>query len=191
MSCIDKLAIRGVRSFDPAQMSVIEFFKPLTIIAGVNGAGKTSIIEALRFATTGSLPPNSSNGQSFVQDPRITNESETTAVVKLRFRSSSEVPIVVSRAMKVTQKKGKQEFKRTENLLSSADDKGKKVSLSNRCADIDAHIPQLMGVPKAILENVIFCHQEDSNWPLEDAKTLKQKFDDIFASTKYVVVGQT
>jgi len=35
------------------------------------------------------------------------------------------------------------------------------------------------------LENVIFCHQEDANWPLSDAKTLKSKFDEIFAATRY------
>ena len=35
------------------------------------------------------------------------------------------------------------------------------------------------------MENVIFCHQEDSNWPLSDSKTLKLKFDDIFAATRY------
>lgn len=28
-------------------------------------------------------------------------------------------------------------------------------------------------------------HQEDSLWPLSDAKTLKDKFDDIFAATRY------
>ena len=27
--------------------------------------------------------------------------------------------------------------------------------------------------------------QEESNWPLTDALTLKKKFDDIFAATKY------
>ncbi|ESO09026.1 hypothetical protein HELRODRAFT_168960 [Helobdella robusta] len=44
----------------------------------------------------------------------------------------------------------------------------------------------LLGVSKPILENVIFCHQEDSNWPLSEGKALKMKFDDIFASTRYV-----
>jgi len=39
-----------------------------------------------------------------------------------------------------------------------------------------------------ILENVIFVHQEDSNWPLSDGQTLKKKFDDIFAATKYTKV---
>jgi DNA repair protein RAD50 len=46
-------------------------------------------------------------------------------------------------------------------------------------------VPQLMGVSTAVLENVIFCHQEDSLWPLSDGKTLKTKFDDIFAATRY------
>ncbi len=43
----------------------------------------------------------------------------------------------------------------------------------------------MMGVSKAVLENVIFCHQEESTWPLADSKTLKAKFDDIFAATRY------
>ena len=41
---------------------------------------------------------------------------------------------------------------------------------------------------QAVLENVIFVHQEDSNWPLSDGQTLKKKFDDIFAATKYTKV---
>ena len=59
------------------------------------------------------------------------------------------------------------------------------MSQSYRCADLDKEIPELMGVSKPILENVIFCHQEDSNWPLSDAATLKKKFDEIFAATRY------
>lgn len=46
-------------------------------------------------------------------------------------------------------------------------------------------VPQLMGVSPAVLESVIFCHQDDSLWPLSDAKTLKDRFDDIFAATRY------
>ena len=37
----------------------------------------------------------------------------------------------------------------------------------------------------AVLENVIFVHQDESNWPLGDGQTLKRKFDDIFSATKY------
>jgi DNA repair protein RAD50 len=42
-----------------------------------------------------------------------------------------------------------------------------------------------MGVSKAILNNVIFCHQEDSNWPLDEGKKLKERFDAIFGTSEY------
>lgn len=51
---------------------------------------------------------------------------------------------------------------------------------------MDAEIPHLLGVSKAVLENVIFCHQEDSYWPLSEPAALKKKFDDIFEATKLV-----
>lgn len=59
--------------------------------------------------------------------------------------------------------------------------------ISSRCAEIDTEIPNLLGVSKAVLENVIFCHQEDSYWPLSEPSILKKKFDDIFEATKCVV----
>ena len=48
-----------------------------------------------------------------------------------------------------------------------------------------------LGVSKSVLENVIFCHQEDSCWPLSEGKALKDKFDAIFASTRYTKVLET
>ena len=50
---------------------------------------------------------------------------------------------------------------------------------------MDTEIPQLLGVSKSVLENVIFCHQEDSLWPLAEPAALKKKFDDIFEATRY------
>jgi DNA repair protein RAD50 len=41
MSSIEKLAIRGIRGFSPYEEEKIEFFKPLTLLLGQNGAGKT------------------------------------------------------------------------------------------------------------------------------------------------------
>jgi DNA repair protein RAD50 len=35
------------------------------------------------------------------------------------------------------------------------------------------------------MENVIFCHQEESNWPMQEGLQLKKKFDDVFESTRY------
>jgi DNA repair protein RAD50 len=41
MTSVDKLLIKGIRSFNPDNRNIIEFYKPLTIIVGQNGAGKT------------------------------------------------------------------------------------------------------------------------------------------------------
>ena len=41
MSRLEKLAIRGIRSFSPNNEIIIEFFRPLTLIQGQNGTGKT------------------------------------------------------------------------------------------------------------------------------------------------------
>jgi hypothetical protein len=38
---LNKLAIRGIRSFDDKHVQVIEFYSPLTVIVGHNGSGKT------------------------------------------------------------------------------------------------------------------------------------------------------
>lgn len=41
MTTIAKLSLQGVRSYSDKQPETIEFFKPLTIIVGANGSGKT------------------------------------------------------------------------------------------------------------------------------------------------------
>ncbi|KAJ2474370.1 DNA repair protein rad50, partial [Coemansia sp. RSA 2320] len=88
--------------------------------------------------------------------------------------------------MLLSQKKATVTQKTLEGVLSfDATATEDKVSISSRCADLDAMLPEQLGVSKAVLENVIFCHQEESNWPLSEASILKKKFDEIFAATRY------
>lgn len=61
-----------------------------------------------------------------------------------------------------------------------------RATISTKCAEMDIEIPQLLGVSKAILDNVIFCHQEDSYWPFSEPSNLKKKFDDIFEATRCI-----
>jgi DNA repair protein RAD50 len=185
MASIDKLLITGVRSFSPQEQHVIEFYSPLTLIVGHNGAGKTTIIECLKYATTGDLPPNSKGG-AFIHDPKMANEREVKAQIKLKFKNVSGKQLVCTRSLQLTQRAKKIEMKTLESVLMTKDPTtGEKVSLSGRCADLDKEMPLQLGVSKAILENVIFCHQEDSNWPLSEPHLLKKKFDEIFSATKY------
>lgn len=180
------MLIKGIRSFDPENKNVITFFKPLTLIVGPNGAGKTTIIECLKLSCTGELPPNARSGQSFIHDPKVAGETETKAQIKLRFKTAVAKDVVCIRSFQLTQKASKMEYKAIESVLQTINpNTGEKVCLSYRCADMDREIPALMGVSKAILENVIFVHQDEANWPLQDPSTLKKKFDDIFSATRY------
>ena len=140
---------------------------------------------------------------------QIAGTSEVKAQVKLRFYNSSKEQMIVERRLQVTKKKtgGGLTMKTLEGVISFVDkDKDKKVrplhrfchcvgkmelirgtwdtqkrtSLSTKCAALDEEVPKQLGVSKAILENVIFCHQEESNWPLSEPAALKKKFDDIF-----------
>lgn len=186
MSTVDKMLIKGIRSFDPENKNVITFFRPLTLIVGPNGAGKTTIIECLKVACTGELPPNARSGHSFIHDPKVAGETETKGQIKLRFKTAAGKDVVCIRSFQLTQKATKMEYKAIESVLQTINPHtGEKVCLSYRCADMDREIPALMGVSKAILENVIFVHQDEANWPLQDPSTLKKKFDDIFSATRY------
>ncbi|USP79142.1 hypothetical protein yc1106_06416 [Curvularia clavata] len=184
MSKIDRMMIQGIRSFGPEKGETIVFTAPLTLIVGWNGSGKTTIIESLKYATTGDLPSNSKTGGAFIHDPKLRNEKELLAQVKLSFRSTSGVRMVATRNLQVTVKKNARSQKTLEGSLLMIKD-GEKHSVSTRVAELDQMIPQFLGVSKAILENVIFCHQEDSLWPLADPTTLKKKFDEIFEAMKY------
>ncbi|CAO1623506.1 unnamed protein product [Parajaminaea phylloscopi] len=188
MARLDKLAIRGVRSFDDKGLSIIQFFTPLTVIVGYNGSGKTTIIEALKYATTGDMPPNTKGG-AFIHDPKIASSNEVKAQVRLRFYAADKTRFNCVRNVQVTVKKGGGLTMKTLEGLLQIDDpekaKNRRAIISTKCADLDEEIPRLLGVSKAILENVIFCHQEESNWPLSEASVLKKKFDEIFDATRY------
>eukprot|EP00731_Ephydatia_muelleri_P020296 Em0013g23a len=185
MSSIDRLLIQGIRSFGCAdhEKAVVKFDIPLTLITGQNGAGKTTIIECLKYITTGDLPPNSKQG-AFVHDPKLVGEREVKGVVKLRFKDVAGSIVVCHRILQSTQKHKKIETKTLDTSMEKII-RGEKVKMTSKCGEVDREMIHHLGVSKAVLNNVIFCHQEDSYWPLSEGKQLKTKFDEIFASTRY------
>ncbi|GIZ42528.1 hypothetical protein CKM354_000579200 [Cercospora kikuchii] len=184
MSKIQKLSICGIRSFDHKNTIAIEFKAPLTLIVGVNGSGKTTIIECLKYVTAGELPPNCANGQSFVHDPKMSGEKEVMAQVKLLFTSIEGHRMVCARSMSVTVKKDSRTFKTLEGSLRMQKG-GERNVISSRVFEMNSIMPRMLGVSKAVLENVIFCHQESSLWPMSPPKDLKVIFDTIFEAYKY------
>lgn len=184
MSSIDRLSIRGVRSFGDTKAQTIAFHTPLTLIVGANGSGKTTIIECLKYATTGDLPPNSRLGGAFIHDPTLVNEKEVMAEVKMRFRSCDGTVMTAGRRLQLVVKKSTRSMTQLEGSLKMVRH-GETITLSSRVADLNAVLPNYLGVSRAILDSVIFCHQEESLWPLSTPKELKERFDAIFEAVKY------
>lgn len=124
MASLDRLTIRGIRSFDDKGIQWIQFFSPVTVIVGHNGSGKTTIIECLKYATTGDQPPNTRGG-AFIHDPKLANEKEVKASVRLKFHAASGSIIEASRNLSVTVKKnGAMTMKTLEGLLKLKDIEG-------------------------------------------------------------------
>lgn len=93
----------------------------------------------------------------------------------------------VIRSMKLeVGKAGKSKFSTLDSTIATEDPvKNTRDDISGRVEDINNNMCEFMGVSRAIINNVIFCHQEDSNWPLDEGKKLKEKFDAIFGTTEY------
>uniref|UniRef100_A0A915KT73 DNA repair protein RAD50 n=1 Tax=Romanomermis culicivorax TaxID=13658 RepID=A0A915KT73_ROMCU len=204
MSSLHSMQLQGIRSFNPKIAERISFESPVTVLLGHNGAGKTTVIEALKYITSGDMPAGS-KGAAFVHDPKYTvdsklflskfkffqyfqinNASEVKGQIKLKVTNAKGDTVVLTRSLLVTQKKTKSEFKTLEGVVQLIPQKGEQLSLSGKCVDIEREAILALGVSKSILNNVIFCHQEDSNWPLSEAKIVKSRFDDIFNATIYI-----
>jgi len=104
--------------------------------------------------------------------------------VKLQFRNAGGNKLVITRSLSLTVKKGGVTQKTLECQLLMWNH-GERMSLSTRVAELDKVVPEHLGVSAAILDNVIFCHQDESLWPMSEPSKLKVKFDEIFEAQKY------
>ena len=191
MSRLVELRLKGIRAFHPdppdEERSKIRFDGPVTLITGENGSGKTTIIEALKYATMGQCSRNSKL-QEFVNNPKGQKGGCVNAQIELDFDSVDHQMITVSRGAKLTtsdKKKTGMTFKASDCKLEFH--KGDEVQTRNLgINEANLEIPALMGVSPAIIENVIFCHQEDSCWPIDcNNRELKERFDLIFGAERY------
>jgi len=66
---------------------------------------RQTIIESLKYVTTGDMPPNTKGG-AFIHDPGLANDSTVAGEVKLRFKNVNGARMIVNRRVQVTKKKG-------------------------------------------------------------------------------------
>ncbi|XP_017782547.1 PREDICTED: DNA repair protein RAD50 [Nicrophorus vespilloides] len=190
MSRLENIYISGIRSYgiEKEDAQCFKFYSPLTLFLGQNGCGKTTIIEAIKHALTGEFPGGGGSGaaQGFVSNPYMHHVPHVKGAIKLKFRDSRGNIANVIRVMKCEKTiSGGLKFSTLDSSLKYIGKNGMENDLDNRIDDINKWIINLVGVPKAILNNVIFCHQESSLWPLDKDSDVKKKFDDIFDSAKY------
>ena len=102
----------------------------------------------------------------------------------MSFIGTTGAKMVVNRNLLLTVKKNTRQQKTLECTLVVNKD-GERSALSSRVAELDRIMPQNLGVSKAILDLVIFCHQDESLWPMSEPSALKKKFDEIFEALKY------
>ena len=125
-------------------------------------------------------------------DPKLNGRPEVKSQIKLKFKALNKKQIIAMRTFQITAlKSAKLEFKTLEQILKTKDANGDIVSINHSCAEIEKQVPELLGVSRAVLENVIFCHQEDSLWPFGDTATLKEIFDELFDTTMYTKMHET
>ena len=105
-------------------------------------------------------------------------------MVKLGFASRNGAGMVSSRRLQLTSKKGTYSQKSLEGSLVMHK-AGERTSLSSKNAELEYLVPHYLGVSKAVLDSVIFCHQDESLWPMSEPAALKKKFDHIFEALKY------
>ncbi|KAJ6050038.1 hypothetical protein N7444_006754 [Penicillium canescens] len=135
------------------------------------------------FRKDGDLPPNSKGG-AFIHDPKLCGEKEVLAQVKLSFKGTSGAKMVATRSLQLTVKKTTRQQKTLEGQLLMVKN-GERTAISSRVAELDQIMPQYLGVSKAVLDSVIFCHQDESLWPMSEPSVLKKRFDEIFEAMKY------
>ncbi|KAG8159836.1 hypothetical protein KVR01_010473 [Diaporthe batatas] len=186
MSRIEGMTIQGVRSFHPQVREQITFSTPLNLIVGYNGSGKTTIIECLKYATTGELPPNTKTNGAFVHDPKLVSEGEVPAAVMLKLRATDGARYVITRRFKgAVTKAGARKMTTLTTSVKIEHPNGEIHTGSVKQGEVDALVPRHLGVSPAILEFVIFCHQDEALWPMSEPSALKKKFDEIFDAQKY------
>lgn len=103
----------------------------------------------------------------------------------LKVKNIRGATATICRSAKVFKNKQKMQFKTLDATITLSDGTRDMPSISKRNDDATNDMCTAIGVSKAIINHVLFCHQEDSDWPLRTDKEVMDIFDKIFGTTEY------
>ena len=180
MTELKRLEISGIRIFKEDEPQVIDF-EPITLIVGANGTGKSTIIEALKFATIGKLQ------KEMITFPDIWGKDKTESKVSLTFQSYDRNNYEIELSPSISKSSNNRLSFQTGNCDVTIRTPSNKIKYDSfKPTEIEKKIPNYFGVSSSIIENVIFCDQKQSCWPIDDKPPiLKQKFDQFFNTDRY------
>ncbi|KAI2801275.1 DNA repair protein rad50 [Blomia tropicalis] len=176
---LQRLIIQGIRSFNPDEPVDIKF-SLLTIFHGPDDVGKTTIIDSLKYALTGNLPPNCDNEECFVHDVQYSKRSMICGQTRLIFIDTQNKSTEITRNLSLFSPKQNNQttirFIQDDAIISQDNN---PIGVNNEALEFRS-----FEISRVVLDYIIFCHQEETNWPLSDGKVLKERFDDIFGYLK-------
>lgn len=121
-----------------------------------------------------------------MHDPKLKAQKEVTGTVRLKLMTLKGQPFWVTRIARIKLLGGdKTKFESAESKMEMGMEDGRRQTVASKSQAVTQHVADILGVSTAVLEYVIFCHQEESNWPLNEAKLVKSRFDEIFAVERY------
>ncbi|NPA76891.1 MAG: SMC family ATPase [Candidatus Diapherotrites archaeon] len=137
----------------------LEFGPGTNVIIGINGAGKSSVLEAIFFALFG--PPEKGYYS------KILREGATSGKVVLVFE-------VNGKEYQITR-----EF--TAKGQKTAEIRGAKTVITDRPKDVDAEIAKILGMDQKIFKEAVYARQNEIAYILRDASPQERKrlFDNI------------
>ncbi len=133
----------------------------------------------------GAIPPNGDRGKNFVMDPKMAKCAEVQAEVILQFKTTTGRQVLAKRKAVLSATAKALKFESKEHILKTKNERGEQITIGHHCSEIDKQIPELLGISKPILDNVILCHQDESLWPFSDNNTLKNIFDELFETKRF------
>ncbi len=160
-----------LKNFKSHVESVVKFNRGLNLILGLNGAGKTSVLQAIGFALVGMKEEGSFKNKEFMTN---FNKSEV-AIVKLVFIANDGMEYTVIR--KIDGMKSSWDLVSEKNMRW----KGKTEVLERL-----VHLIGIDGEAKKVYKRIITAYQNDmTSIFLEDPAKKKEFFNDLFGTKIY------